>query len=620
MAICPKKEVELGADRLIHRALHAEELKQEIEFPCSKAVSNQYALMCGGALRAINPNSSMTMAEMETCAAVFKGNLFNKADLALQLVGCPPQLNEAQLLLHLYAAKGLDMLGMLQGQYAFCLYDSKQARVFAARDHSGAVPLLEGRTAAGSLIIACGTFLPEGVHQMVDIQPGQYKYGWHALPRDFKCGTTKIVSGRASCEYGIRRRSIDAFNASPSTPSTRGKSLDIPGKHHSHGTGSTTPGRYVPPHSAGGFYSRQRATSLDSGHWGSHHHVSASMPSPQAGHNFGGRRRTSENNGHNSGAAAHGSGAHASKEHNSPRQQQQQQHHAAKPAPSPSAAPAAPAAHTPAAAAKAAAAALAAAAAATSALSPAAAPPASSSKQGASAPLHVAIPAAAAGNALSPGSDVSGAGAAGSEASTPMSGGADMASPHRRRRRHRSRKHKANGSTADGSVDAAGASSDTESQISTSTHDSANSAPTAAAAAAGSPAAPAAAAAGGGKPKSSPVAVPAGGRHRSEAGSTGKAGHQGKPAAAHSAGAAHEKPHRRSHQPNKQHHQQPQQQWQPKAKQQPQAVPGATEQRRSSSGNGSEFKRNGSCGELAALGSSPTPRPVPQVAPQGLAC
>jgi len=44
----------------------------------------------------------------------------------MQLVGCPPQLNEAQLLLHLYAAVGLDMLGRLQGQYAFCLYDSKQ--------------------------------------------------------------------------------------------------------------------------------------------------------------------------------------------------------------------------------------------------------------------------------------------------------------------------------------------------------------------------------------------------------------------------------------------------------------------------------------------------------------
>jgi hypothetical protein len=49
----------------------------------------------------------------------------------------------------------------------------QQVRVLAARDHSGAVPLLEGRTAAGSLIIACGTFLPEGVYQMVDIQPGK---------------------------------------------------------------------------------------------------------------------------------------------------------------------------------------------------------------------------------------------------------------------------------------------------------------------------------------------------------------------------------------------------------------------------------------------------------------
>jgi hypothetical protein len=43
---------------------------------------------------------------------------------------------------------------------------------------------------------------------------GEYKYGWHALPRQFKCGSTKIVSGRASCDYGIRRRSIDAFNVS----------------------------------------------------------------------------------------------------------------------------------------------------------------------------------------------------------------------------------------------------------------------------------------------------------------------------------------------------------------------------------------------------------------------
>ena len=157
-----------------------------------------------------------------------------------------------------------------------------QARVLAARDHSGVVPLLEGRTAAGSLIIACGTFLPEGTTHMTEIKAGgQYawslsstvgpahgmrpselllhalrcfamkacsesihhhtsrlrylllwqnhgvahercahpaatgemKYGWHALPRPFKCGH-RIIAGRASCDYGIRRRSIDAYNVS----------------------------------------------------------------------------------------------------------------------------------------------------------------------------------------------------------------------------------------------------------------------------------------------------------------------------------------------------------------------------------------------------------------------
>lgn len=67
-------------------------------------------------------------------------NLFNKAELAMQLVGCPPQLNEAELLLHLYAAVGLDMLGRLQGQYAFCLYDSKQVGMPACRPLRSAAP------------------------------------------------------------------------------------------------------------------------------------------------------------------------------------------------------------------------------------------------------------------------------------------------------------------------------------------------------------------------------------------------------------------------------------------------------------------------------------------------
>lgn len=122
------QEVELGADKHLHRADHAEELKQEIHFAAPSATGNQYAFLPGGAVRALNPSSSMTLAETSSCIAVFKGNLLNKAELALQVTGCPPRVAEAQLLLHLYETIGIDMLSRLNGQYAFCLYDSKQVR------------------------------------------------------------------------------------------------------------------------------------------------------------------------------------------------------------------------------------------------------------------------------------------------------------------------------------------------------------------------------------------------------------------------------------------------------------------------------------------------------------
>jgi hypothetical protein len=64
-----------------------------------------------------------------------------------------------------------------RARIAPALQPTTQARVLAARDHSGAVPLLEGRTAAGSLLIACGTYLPGGCYQMVEVEPGHFKFG-----------------------------------------------------------------------------------------------------------------------------------------------------------------------------------------------------------------------------------------------------------------------------------------------------------------------------------------------------------------------------------------------------------------------------------------------------------
>lgn len=73
VCICPPKSVELGSDAKLHRSDHQAELHAELEFDCPRATTSTYAYMTGGGVRALNPNSSMTLAQSETCIAVFKG-------------------------------------------------------------------------------------------------------------------------------------------------------------------------------------------------------------------------------------------------------------------------------------------------------------------------------------------------------------------------------------------------------------------------------------------------------------------------------------------------------------------------------------------------------------------
>ncbi|KAI8474961.1 MAG: hypothetical protein J3K34DRAFT_517811 [Monoraphidium minutum] len=213
ICICPQKAVCLGADRHLHRDEHKEQLHAELNQTAEADASdpnvhNTYAFLSGGGVRAINPGPALTLAESENCFVICKGHLGNRPDL-IERVGGAEASSDAELLRLMYAKYGVDMLGRLEGQFAFCLYDSKQARVLAARDPSGSFGLVEGRTPAGSLLICCGTFLPDGAHDVTKIHPGQYKYGWHALPRPYLMGPTQQV-GRVSLDHGIRRRSIDA--------------------------------------------------------------------------------------------------------------------------------------------------------------------------------------------------------------------------------------------------------------------------------------------------------------------------------------------------------------------------------------------------------------------------
>ncbi|MGA9769976.1 MAG: asparagine synthase (glutamine-hydrolyzing) [Blastocatellia bacterium] len=49
--------------------------------------------------------------------------------------------SDVEVLVHLYEDYGLNFLNMINGQFAFVLYDSKQKRIYLARDHFGINPL-----------------------------------------------------------------------------------------------------------------------------------------------------------------------------------------------------------------------------------------------------------------------------------------------------------------------------------------------------------------------------------------------------------------------------------------------------------------------------------------------
>jgi hypothetical protein len=73
LCICPVKSVELGDDGAFHKAEHTAELHAMLEFEHECVASDRYAYRPGGGVRVLNPSTSMTLGETDTCIAVFKG-------------------------------------------------------------------------------------------------------------------------------------------------------------------------------------------------------------------------------------------------------------------------------------------------------------------------------------------------------------------------------------------------------------------------------------------------------------------------------------------------------------------------------------------------------------------
>ncbi len=84
------------------------------------------------------------------------GEIYNHQQLKLALkINYPFKTkSDCEIILALYAEKGVDFLDDLNGMFAFCLYDKKKDKYLIGRDHLGIIPLYMGWDEEGNFYIA----------------------------------------------------------------------------------------------------------------------------------------------------------------------------------------------------------------------------------------------------------------------------------------------------------------------------------------------------------------------------------------------------------------------------------------------------------------------------------
>jgi len=94
--------------------------------------------------------------ENGSCAIVFNGEIYNYKELRKGLEGRHRFTTETdtEVILHLYEEKGTSTPEYLRGDFAFCIWDSRDHSCFLSRDHIGVKPLYYSVTPSGELVFS----------------------------------------------------------------------------------------------------------------------------------------------------------------------------------------------------------------------------------------------------------------------------------------------------------------------------------------------------------------------------------------------------------------------------------------------------------------------------------
>mgnify|MGYP006190803639 FL=1 len=122
-----------------------------------------------GAQPLINDNRNHILA--------VNGEIYNHKQLEKGLAAPYPfkTKSDCEVILPLYLEHGSDFIDMLQGMFAFILYDGEQNRYLIARDHIGIIPLYYGYDEHGQLFVASELkALVPVCKQIKEFPPGHY--------------------------------------------------------------------------------------------------------------------------------------------------------------------------------------------------------------------------------------------------------------------------------------------------------------------------------------------------------------------------------------------------------------------------------------------------------------